>query len=138
MKKLIALTVALAFCAGCVDFIRTQNDWVKTYGANGKQIQGPSLNVGNLIGFRTGGVDLNINTSAEEPAVVGGNSILSKTGLDKLNAAYSSQRGATNTLKTVGYDSAGFSTDVSTNAAPTVEAVGSAGGKLIKEAVGAP
>lgn len=134
MKKII-LIIPILFCAGCVDFIRTQADWVKTYGPNGKQIQGPSLNVGNLIGFRTGGVDLNVSTSADEGAVVGGNSVLSKTGLDQLNAAYKSERGATNTTKTIGYDTAGFSTDVSTNAAPVIDSAGSAGGKLINRAV---
>jgi hypothetical protein len=136
-KSCFLLLIAALGCAtlltGCLAGGRTQGDEVKLY-EKGKQVRGPRLNLGNILSLQLVTVDIDLKSSVEEPAVVVGGSVLSKTGLESLNAKVASERGGTNTTKLVGYDTKGLTTDVSTNAAATVTSVGEAGGKLINKA----
>jgi hypothetical protein len=127
--KLFTLVAALAaalLTPGCLSGVRTQSDEVKSYGDNGRQVRGPRVNLGNVFGLQLFTVDVGLKQSVEEPAVVAGTSVLSKTGLESLNAAVRTERGGTNLVKTVGYDTKGLTTDVSTNAAPLVKEAGDA------------
>ena len=136
MNKLLNLACLLSLCAltACVSGARTSLDESNTYPA-GKKIRGPRVNVGNFLGVTLLSIDTGLQSAFEEPTVVAGGSVLSKTGIEALNAATRSERGG---IKTVGYNVKQAQTDVSTNAAPTVEALGGAAGKLINKAAGAP
>ena len=144
MKKrnLVSRLLLLSVCsvcsvalAGCGTILRTQNDEVNQYApAGGKKIRGPRVGVGPLA-VTLFSVDTALTSAVEEPAVVAGSTALSKATLKDLDVAVASQRGATNTLKTVGYRAGAAETDVSTNAAAVVEAGGKAGGQILNKAV---
>lgn len=137
MKKLLFLLIpCLALFSGCVGGIRSATDQVTDHAATGgTSVRGPKVDLGKTVTITLFTVETKVVKRTEEPVLAAGASAFSKTGIEALNAATRSERGG---LKTVGYDLKQLNTDVSTNAAGTVEAIGGAAGKLINKAAGVP
>ena len=134
MKKLIYIIPLVILC-GCVGGVRNSIDSHANYNGQGKQITPVKVGFLGLITVSVGTVDLGLVNRDDTHVIVNGASAFSKTGIAGLNASSTATRNGSNVVTTVGYDIKELVTDVSTNAAETVGAIGTGVGNIIKESL---